>query len=395
MLSDYAQAPAVVIGGDLNPLGIVRSLAAAGVPVTVIATDPHDICMRSRFGRKVLFTAIEGPGFVVDLLDLAKEWRERPVLFLTEERTVRTVSEYRDRITPAYRVRLPEHGRLMKLMHKKGFQDLAEACGALIPRTLHLRSHNDLARLGEIEFPCVLKPARKDYVYGAQFKKAYVVQSPQEVEKLYTEIAPVLSDLVLQQWIDGDDSDIYFTLQYVGADGATVSTFTGRKIRSWPPRIGGTASCTAAWNEAQELDALTARFFSQVGFTGMGSMEYKRDRRDGKFYMIEPTVARTDVQEEVATLNGVNIPFAAYRYELGLSPVASSRTQVARIWREPESDRWSAERTGTAVDERSQGDRTVDAYWRLNDPMPWVSMMRDRIAQRIEMWRRKLGLVPR
>ncbi len=45
----------------------------------------------------------------------------------------------------------------------------------------------------------------------------------------------------------------------------------------------------------------------------MGSMEYKRDRRDGRFHMIEPTVARTDFQEEVATLNGMNIPLASYR----------------------------------------------------------------------------------
>ena len=46
-------------------------------------------------------------------------------------------------------------------------------------------------------------------------------------------------------------------------------------------------------------------------------MEYKRDRRDEKFYMVEPTVGRTDYQEEIATLNGVNIPAAAYLREIG------------------------------------------------------------------------------
>ena len=46
-------------------------------------------------------------------------------------------------------------------------------------------------------------------------------------------------------------------------------------------------------------------------------MEYKRDVRTGRFVMIEPTVGRSDFQEEVATLNGVNIPNAAYCSAVG------------------------------------------------------------------------------
>lgn len=385
---------AVVVGADLNALGVVRSLAAGNVATVIVGADPHGDAMRTRFGHKLVVAETGGQSLIDALTAISARCSQPPVLFLTEEKSVRTVSENRHMMLPAFRIRLPGHERLMALMHKQGFQELAEACGASIPKTVHLRSHDDLARLGDITFPCVLKPAKKDYDYGARFKKAYVVQSPQEVEKLYTEIAPVLSDLVLQQWIDGDDSDIYFTLQYVGDDGAAVSSFSGRKIRSWPPRIGGTASCTAAWNEAQELDAMTTQFFSKVGFTGMGSMEYKRDRRDGKFYMIEPTVARTDFQEEVATVNGVNIALAAYRYELGMPPVASVRTQIARTWREPISDRWAAQSDGAGPDERSRGDRIVDAYWRLNDPMPWLHMMRGRLAitQRVGSLRKKLGL---
>jgi predicted ATP-grasp superfamily ATP-dependent carboligase len=384
---------AVVVGGDLNALGVVRSLAAGNVPTVIVGSDSKGDAMRSRYGRKMIVTETGGQSLLDALAALATQFSQPPVLFLTEEKSVRTVSEYRHLVLPGFRIQLPDHERLMALMHKQGFQELAEACGAAIPKTLHLRSREDLAKLGEMTFPCVLKPAKKDYDYGARFKKAYVVQSAQEVGKLYTEIAPVLSDMVVQQWIDGDDADIYFTLQYVGADGATVSTFTGRKIRSWPPRIGGTASCTAAWNEAPELDAMTAKFFTQVGFTGMGSMEYKRDRRDGKFYMIEPTVARTDFQEEVATLNGVNIPLAAYYHELGLPPVASVPTPIARTWREPISDRWAAQSHGAAPDDRSRGDRKVDAYWRMSDPMPWLYMMRDRLAitQRVEKWKKKLG----
>lgn len=380
-----ATAPcgAVVVGGDLNALGVVRSLAAGKVPTLVIGASRDGAAMHTRHARKTVVADTGGDPLIDALLDISAGSAQPPVLFLTEEKSVRTVSEKRDVVLPRFRIRLPDHDRLMALMHKQGFQELAERGGAPIPRTVHLRGRDDLALLGAIEFPCVLKPAKKDYAYGARFKKAYVVQSAAEVEKLYEQISPVLSDLVVQQWIDGDDSDIYFTLQYIGAGGAAVSTFTGRKIRSWPPRIGGTASCTAAWSEARELDALTAGFFAQVGFTGMGSMEYKRDRRDGRFYMIEPTVARTDFQQEVATLNGVNIPLAAYRHELGLAPVSARPAAIPRVWREPVTDRWAFAEMGLAADQQSRGNVVMDAYWRANDPMPWVRMMLGRIARRV------------
>lgn len=377
--------PAVVVGGGLNALGIVRSLGVVGIPVIVVDSDPKSPAMRSRYGRKLLCASLEGEALVECLVKLAHRLPERLMLFVTEERTVVEVSASRKLLDPHFHLRLPGHGRLMALMHKQGFQQLAESVGAPVPRTVRLESKADLPRIEALSFPCVLKPARKDYGYGARFKKAYKVHSPAEVAKLYEEIHPVLADMVVQEWIEGADNDVYFCLQYLGEEGQVVSSFTGRKIRAWPPRIGGTASCTAAWEVADELNRMTAQFFAQVGFTGMGSMEYKRDTRDGRFYMVEPTVARTDFQEEVASLNGVNIPQAAYHYEHGLAQVATRRPLVPRIWREPQLDRWSAQEGEVREDERSRGHEVRDAYWRWNDPRPWL----DRTLWRIGA---KLGL---
>jgi hypothetical protein len=39
---------AVVIGGHINGLGLVRALAAHGVPTAVVTTSPFDIADRSR-----------------------------------------------------------------------------------------------------------------------------------------------------------------------------------------------------------------------------------------------------------------------------------------------------------------------------------------------------------
>ena len=375
--------PAVVAGGGLNALGVVRSLGVAGIPLIVVDTDPTSPAMRSRYGRKLLCRSLEGEVFVECMVELARQYPAPLVLFATEEKTVETVSAFRQQLAPWFRLRQPEHDRLMALMHKQGFQELAESVSAPVPRTVRLEGKADLANIGELKYPCVLKPSKKDYGYGARFKKAYKVASPGEAAALYEEIHPVLADMVVQEWIEGSDGDVYFCLQYIGGDGEAVSSFSGRKIRSWPPRIGGTASCTAAWEVADELAQMTTTFFKQVSFVGMGSMEYKRDSRDGRFYMVEPTVARTDFQEEVASINGVNIPVAAYCHEMNLPALPTQRPATPRIWRDPISDRWSLQENGGQADARSQGHVVRDAYWRWQDPKPWIDMMTRRLGAKL------------
>ena len=375
--------PAIVVGGGLNALGVVRSLATAGIPVIVVDTAPGSPAMRSRYGSKLLCSSLEGDAFVEFMIGLGKQHPAPLVLFATEEKTVETISAQRDRLAPWFRLRQPEHERQMALMHKQGFQDLAEAIGAPVPRAVRLESKADLVRIDNLTYPCVFKPSKKDYGYGARFKKAYKVASPDEVRSLYDQIFPVLADMVVQEWIEGSDGDVYFCLQYIGAEGQVVSSFSGRKIRSWPPRIGGTASCTAAWEVADELKEMTRSFFARVGFVGMGSMEYKRDTRDGRFYMVEPTVGRTDFQEEVASLNGVNIPADAWRHEMGLPLAPPQPVEPPRIWREPVSDRWSYQEGGSQADSRSRDHAIHDAYWRWHDPLPWIDLMARRIGAKL------------
>ncbi|UUZ51386.1 hypothetical protein LP420_19185 [Massilia sp. B-10] len=100
--------------------------------------------MRSRFGRKVVCAALEGEVFVNCLLELARGAPAQLMLFVTEEKSVNEVSASRARLAPRFLLRLPEHERLMALMHKQGFQQLAEGVGAPVPRTVRLQSPADL-----------------------------------------------------------------------------------------------------------------------------------------------------------------------------------------------------------------------------------------------------------
>ncbi len=319
--------------------------------------------------------ALQGETLIEDLERLAATaFRDvHPVLFLTQEETVKSVSHHRERLASHYRFMLPEKATVEALLHKEGFQRLAEKYGAAIPPLVHIKSLLDLPALDTLRYPIVVKPGARHAEYGHRFKKAYRIESVEEATDLLRRVLAVAPDVVAQEWIEGPDTNIYFCLQYLNRQARPLATFTGRKIRSWPPQVGGTASCTAAPEAHDELSRLTAQFFRDAGVAGMASMEYKRDARSGEFRMVEPTIGRTDYQEEVATLNGVNLPYAAWCSALDQSSPSSTAAARPAIWRVRSEDAQSAATQGQRLKQGyPPGGHVVDALCRWSDPAPFL-----------------------
>lgn len=368
--SPLGHVPAVVVGAA-GPcgLGIVRSLARAGIPAVLADPNPSEPAMHTGLARKHVISAVSGPELVDDLLAFRAQISDSPILFLTSDETVATVSQYRQDLEGHYRFRLPSHSCVISLMDKTSFQQQAELHGFPVPRAVRVNRPSDLDRLDGLQFPCIVKPAIKSAEYiRHRLERAYKVRSREDAVAVCLRIIPILADILVQEWIDGGDENIYFCLQYF-ANGRTICSFTGRKLSIWPPEVGITASCTAAADAHPMLQSLTEAFFRSVAFAGMGSMEFKKDARSGRFLMIEPTVGRADGQEEVATIHGANLPLAAYCHELGLPlPPAGADAEGRLIWQDT-LNHWRAVRHGTVSTERPRG-KVCDAYWRANDPMP-------------------------
>lgn len=360
---------AVVVGVGLNGLGVLRSLAKGGMPL--IAADPHRWRpeMLTRHGCKRRLQALAGPALIEDLLTLARKLNDPPVLFLTGDDSVATVSAYRDELAPYYRFQLPPPDVTAMLLTKAGFQTLAERGRFPVPPSRVVRCEADFPSLYELNYPCALKPGERNAAYDQVFAKAYRVESAQEAEILCRRILPVLPDLILQEWIEGRDDDIYFVLQYHAGLDLTPRSFTGRKIRAWPVQIGINSSCAPAPEVAAHLELLTTRFFQFCRLQGWGSMEYKRDRRTGQWQMVEPTVGRTDLQTEIATLNGCNLPLVAYQWLVGQQPLPGQATPPT-VWRRDWLGDFASARAQPEVGGWASTLPVVDGYWRWDDPLP-------------------------
>ena len=374
---------AVVAGGELNGLGVVRSLARERVPTLVLDTDASRPTMRTRFARKREVAGLSGRTLIGELVRLRGELDHDPVLFLTQEASVAAVSDAYAEIAAVFRISMPPSPTMRMLMDKTLFQVQAEALGFAVPRSIELQAGDDGGALDGMRYPCILKPATKNLAYTKHFPKAHRLADPGMARLLWRELGAAIGQAIVQEWIEGEDSDVYFCLQY-RANSGDITSFTGRKTCQWPPLVGGTATCMPAREAEPELTDTTNRFFGAVGFFGLGSMEYKRDRRDGRFYMVEPTVGRTDYQEEIATLNGVNIPYAAYLGEQGLRALSHVHAAVPTAWRDPYGHH-NAIRAGAddALGAIAPEMKVADAYFRVLDPGPHLAARLEPLGKRL------------
>jgi predicted ATP-grasp superfamily ATP-dependent carboligase len=206
---------------------------------------------------------------------------------------------------------MPDARTCDMLMFKDQFIRFAQEEGYPVPKSAYL-SLTDLPRgvkAAGFELPVIVKPANKSGAWERKLtNKAYIIRREEDWAAMAAADGVVESVLV-QEYIEGGDDSVYFCLYFDAPGMSEPIVFTGRKLLQWPPSRGSTAVCEPV--DAPDLERLTRRLFQSLGVHGFCSLEVKY-RRDGTFRIIEPTVGRPDLQSYVATLNGVNMPLAAY-----------------------------------------------------------------------------------
>ncbi|HKQ88379.1 MAG TPA: hypothetical protein VJS43_16590 [Candidatus Acidoferrales bacterium] len=358
-----ANVPVVVVGGTLNSLGVVRSLSFGHVPIYVLSTTRYCAAGWSRFCNFVRTPSLEGRVLIDSLKELATRLGQRPVLILTAEQCVNAVSSCRDEIDRLYRISLPSDDMVRALSDKTLFQELAEREGFGVPRGIALDSSDDLRLLECLVPPLIIKPADKTLVLNGIAERAVRAHTMAEAHAAAKRMFQYTPRVIVQEWIHGPDSEIFFTLFSCDHNSDVIGIFSGRKLLCSPPEIGTTVLCVPAPEVSGELRPLVLHFIARVGYRGLGSLEFKRDSRTGRFMIIEPTVGRTDWQEEIATLYGVNLPLMTYWTEVGQPLRANAGPVDSVAWRSTIEHRVPR---GSLL----PGIRLTDGFFRWSDPLP-------------------------
>jgi D-aspartate ligase len=90
---------------------------------------------------------------------------------------------------------------------------------------------------------------------------------------------------IVQEYIPAEYAENWIFYAYCDSGGECRVVFTGVKARSWPVRAGVTACGFSVANP--ELAELASRFCKQLGYRGIADMDWVRDRRDGRFKLVD------------------------------------------------------------------------------------------------------------
>lgn len=319
----YTAPPAVVVGACGHGLATIRALHEGQMPIVALDSSTRAPGTHTRLARVERIPDINGPGLIEALLAL----RERitcpglPVLFLTNDAMVRLVGQHWPRLEGHYALSWAHaRDRLTPLLDKPNLEKHCQTVHLAYPRSFLLRSQEEAEPAARaIGFPLIVKPARP----LSRFKTSQP-GSAAELRALTERFADDLP-FVVQQFIPGDDTSIYFCALYLDR-GRVLARFDGHKIRSRP--LGHTSIAESLPNEAVFAEA--RRFFEGLDLSGPVSLELKQDEA-GRLWVIEPTVGRTDFWLGLCTANGVNLPLIEYLHQIGRPTVSPPQTDTA-VW---------------------------------------------------------------
>lgn len=299
-----------------NALGIVRSLGRAGVRVIACDHDPRALGLLSRHATPA-HTAdplAEPDRFVDDLLALGAGEARGGVLFPTHDEAIAAIGP-REAEVDAVFARPWSPWALMRRLIDKGHQHaVAREIGFPVPATIEPGDEEDVvAAARELRFPMVLKPR-----YAPEFRRRFRTQvleahDAEELRRAWeraAEYQPQISEV-----IPGGDDRLWTLGSYRDAEGRRLASFTGRKLRQWPPRFGTARAAEAHWDPDYADRCHT--LLDALGFHGISQVETKRDPRDGRDHLIEVN-PRSWLWVGLATAAGVNLPHVAWRDMAGL-----------------------------------------------------------------------------
>jgi D-aspartate ligase len=322
---------AVLINMDyLTGLQTARILANYGVPVIGMAENTDHFCAQTNTCEKVIPSGkMSKEELIENLIKLGKEFDQKAVLFPCQDASVLLVSQNREKLEPYYYISLPANETVELLMNKPCFYEFAKEKNLPVAKFFLLKSRNDANEAADkLNFPCVLKPHMRSPKWEENTKlKAFKVYNKDEFLEMYDRICDWSDTLMLQEWIEGDDTSLYSCNCYYNKNSEPLVNFTAKKLRQWPIVTGNTSLGIDVIDET--VLKVTTDLFKKVNYVGLGYVEIKKDIHTNKYYIIEPNIGRPTGRSALAEACGVDLIYTMYCDCLGL-PLPETRTQTLK-----------------------------------------------------------------
>lgn len=376
-LQPGTQPGAVILGGDYQGLGIVRSLGRRGIPICVI-DDERSISRYSRYVTHALRVADlrHDDSVTNELLKLGQELNLHGwVLFPTRDEIVAAISRNRARLSTMFRVPTPCWETIQWVWDKRNTCEIAKKLQLPIPETWNPQSTADLAHI-TTPYPLAVKPAIKEHFFYTTRAKGWSASNPQELAALFQKAQSIAAadEILIQDMIPG--GGVYqFGYCAFFKNGQVLGSMVSRRRRQHPHDFGR-ASTFVETVDRPEIEALSATLLKGLNYYGLVEVEFKEDPRDGQFKLLDIN-ARTWGYHTLGAAAGVDFPYMLYCDQLG-KPITPVRAKSGFSWIRMLTD------FPTAILDITHGRLTLSEYlhslrafdteavFSLRDPVPGI-----------------------
>lgn len=309
------KAKAVILGSNyFIALSILRSLGPKGIHC--VALD-HNEENAYAFLSKYVNEKYVCPHYLNQendlvhfLIDYAQKQNTKPVLFPCADNYVEFIDKHLDQLKEYYLIPMTQQGLYTQVMNKDTLADLAIQHNVRLPKSLRPSDENFLVKVeSEIGYPVLIKPVDSPAFTKVFRQKSFVAKSMDELTSILAKVQDAKLEVIIQQIIQGFDDHMYTYDAYMNDKSEVTHWVTCNKFRQYPINFG--ASSFTIQKYVPELHTIGAPFFKAMGYKGFAEIEFKKDAKDGQFYLIEINV-RTTTLNTMLEKAGVNFPYVQY-----------------------------------------------------------------------------------
>jgi predicted ATP-grasp superfamily ATP-dependent carboligase len=311
-----------------HTLAATRALGRKNVDVSIISTKPRCLSFHSKYCRKEFICSnLSTKQFVIELSTILKN-EKFDVLLPISYHSCLSISKNIDLLRRYTKIPLASSKSMNIASDKNETVQFAIKNKIPVPKTFTINEINEVEEISqELQYPVVIKALEesgsvkyansKDELINLYKKECQTFKSQTERGKFPQ----------IQEYIPGDGYGFYALFNH----GEPRAFFMHKRIHEFPITGGPSTMAKSYFNS--ELKELGLKVLEKLNWHGVAMVEFKKDRRDGKFKLIEIN-PKFWGSLDLSISAGVNFPYLACKMcvEGDIEPVFEYNENIYFRW---------------------------------------------------------------